>query len=209
MDAAAPLEVEKVHEKSQNLSPTQIRRLRIEFYARISTHCALLELPAELRDRIYRYSLPTKEKIDITTRFELPALLQSCRQIRSETIKMWYKKNKFLITITDCDASRLVASRRHCVMVIGAVNIDTRLRGLPDWDNLMEWCHNTHAGDSDNKNLRPGGGHGPMSFEAYLVVDTVLEIASKHSSLSWKQCKETLQALRGMAYSLNNGWKLS
>jgi hypothetical protein len=201
MDATDRVQVEKAHEGCQDFNLTQLRDLRNKIHEQINTHCALLELPVELRDRIYRYSLLKKEKIDITTQFEQPALLQSCRQIRSETIEMWYKKNDFFMTITDCDASRLVASSRHCVRVIGAVNIKERLHGKTNWCNLMDWCHDVHTDAGDRYFLGPeiSDEHKPTDFSSWVVVTSALRITRRNYSVSWNQCEETLRVLRRMA----------
>jgi len=58
---------------------------------------ALLELPAELRNLIYEYTLTAPDRLVLTndTLPEQPALTRTCRQIRSECLPMFYEKNQF------------------------------------------------------------------------------------------------------------------
>jgi hypothetical protein len=65
----------------------------------------LLTLPPELRDRIYELVIIDDDDISVGPRHPLPrqgywqapALLQSCRQIRSEAYKLYFARNKFRI----------------------------------------------------------------------------------------------------------------
>lgn len=61
-------------------------------------------LPAELRIRIYEYILAQQTRIDVTRTMGLwgqasiwksPALLQTCRQLRSEASDIYYGENTF------------------------------------------------------------------------------------------------------------------
>lgn len=70
-------------------------------------HCALLSLPAELRNRIYAYALVQGPYIyievdDPTQRYygcgqggEQPGLTRTCRQIRNESLHLFYELNTF------------------------------------------------------------------------------------------------------------------
>lgn len=76
-----------------------------------------LEMPAELRNEIYRMALPTRtvrwfdrssplknDHID----FDEPALLKVNRQIRDEAWSIYYMENKFIFHMWCLDASTLV-----------------------------------------------------------------------------------------------------
>ncbi|KXS99199.1 hypothetical protein AC578_3027 [Pseudocercospora eumusae] len=72
--------------------------------------CRLLDLPAELRDRIYHFVILNHTKADRhsgATLFELPYILLSCKQIRSEFMK--YGKRtltcRMLLSIHKTDGS--------------------------------------------------------------------------------------------------------
>lgn len=71
-------------------------------------NCALLELPAELRNRIYEYALGSSEPSGIdrarqnffrgnTGRMiRFPPLIQTCQQIRGEAAGIWYSSTTFV-----------------------------------------------------------------------------------------------------------------
>lgn len=63
-----------------------------------------LDLPGELRNHIYRYSLVTVDSIAITDGGKVPlwmppAVLATCRQIRNEALPIYYIENSFMAPI--------------------------------------------------------------------------------------------------------------
>ncbi|KAK5127561.1 hypothetical protein LTR85_006901 [Meristemomyces frigidus] len=67
----------------------------------------LLELPGELRNRIYRLLLvEDDESLPITVvkeRFEEPAILYACSEIRHEATPIYYCENRFCLEVTSFD----------------------------------------------------------------------------------------------------------
>ena len=57
----------------------------------------LLNLPAEIRNQIYSYALPTDKSYEITPAHYTPALCQSNRQMRTEALPIWRSSNAFCI----------------------------------------------------------------------------------------------------------------
>lgn len=85
--------------------------------------CRLLELPAELRNRIYHYAL-VEEQIDVATTYrhgiqiiKAPGLLETCRTARSEASAIYYSLNAFWF----CDTHAVTHWLRRCL------NAETRL----------------------------------------------------------------------------------
>ena len=71
-----------------------------------STHCPLLALPPELRNRIWHLVLPTSYKLSYDRIFfreamtlPLPALLQVCHSLRAETLPMFYGLTTFIFEL--------------------------------------------------------------------------------------------------------------
>lgn len=74
---------------------------------------AFERLPAELRNRIYHLALVEDEPIEVTDNFGLilkpyapshqPALTRTSRQIRSETLPIYYGENAFLMGAGEAD----------------------------------------------------------------------------------------------------------
>ena len=52
-------------------------------------------LTAELRTRIYEYTLTEKHRIAINAQLVQPVLLSTCRQVRKDAIELWYLSNTF------------------------------------------------------------------------------------------------------------------
>lgn len=106
----------------------------------------LLGLPAEIRNMIYKYAIVDKKSpIKVTEHLKQPPLLSVNRLIRSETLNIWYRENKFETTIRDCDATLLHAWIRNFDVVFpkGRKGLRTPgmwLHGRPHWPNLMSWC---------------------------------------------------------------------
>lgn len=73
-----------------------------------------LNLPAELRNNIYKLVLLEKSPIKFGRPFgsqqrfpKTPKLLQVCSRIRNEAMGMWLEGNEFAVTVWNCDARLL------------------------------------------------------------------------------------------------------
>lgn len=75
------------------------------------------ELPAEIRNRIYGYVLPSEDQeLIVATPFEdeamafgnQPAITRVSRQLRSETLEMFYTNSNFVACIKDFDFIRFI-----------------------------------------------------------------------------------------------------
>ena len=92
--------------------------------------CLLLELPAELRNRIYEYALTKKDHIDLyhwrrfckkwtagrwigdvyRSYMKEPAFLRTCRQVRNEALPLFYSRNVFGVP---CNARVIMSDPDH------------------------------------------------------------------------------------------------
>ncbi|CAK4034157.1 Hypothetical predicted protein [Lecanosticta acicola] len=73
-----------------------------------SGKCKLLELPAELRNDIYRLVLVPEDDaaVDIDANgYDRPGLLSTCKQIYYEARKIFYAENKFMFLVAGFDAT--------------------------------------------------------------------------------------------------------
>ena len=65
----------------------------------------LLQLPAELREHIYEYTILSEDRTlvssDGTDRQPIPPLLQICSQIRTEALKLYFSESTFAIALED------------------------------------------------------------------------------------------------------------
>lgn len=83
----------------------------------------LIELPAELRNNIYRKALLRDGEISVSSKEspDEPALLATCRQIRSEVLPIYYGENNFVAVIRVLQGPRL-----------SAIDVNERLTALTD-----------------------------------------------------------------------------
>ncbi|KAK5677110.1 hypothetical protein LTS10_010299 [Elasticomyces elasticus] len=101
----------------------------------------LFKLPAELRVVIYEYVLIEDQNITVDTELRLPSLHSISRQVREETMTIWYHGNEFLHPVVDCKADLATAWNKHCRQLkIRNINDRMLIQGVPDWSNLMRWC---------------------------------------------------------------------
>ncbi|GIZ39154.1 hypothetical protein CKM354_000254500 [Cercospora kikuchii] len=160
----------------------------------------LLDLPADLRNIIYEYSLLQPDRIQITSGLKQPALLATCRQIRSETRMMWFWRNKFTYTAVDCNVRLLYAfhtlyggplPRDVCVIVYAS--------GRLNWKALMEWCkfvfeHKRHCFRVTN----PWSGRQVMRAATLMALEP--------GAANWNDCERALQLWRPVAALVHPEW---
>lgn len=92
----------------------------------------LLTLPAEIRNRIYEFALinidplataPQSNIIHASSSAIQPGLTRSCRQVRNETLKMFYTCNTFLLY---CDLPHTAKSTRWVASIAGHMPMISR-----------------------------------------------------------------------------------
>lgn len=75
---------------------------------------SFIDLPAEIRNRVYHYALPSSdEKLVVATPFkdelmrmgDQPAITRTCRQVRKETLATFYAKSKFVAYLDDANVN--------------------------------------------------------------------------------------------------------
>jgi hypothetical protein len=181
----------------------------------------LLDLSAELRNRIYEHVLLDEEITIIDKDFRPPALLQVNRQVRSETHRMYYAQQKdgyeydleFNIVITNCDAALLKKAQRlqdeidHFHHQIGrhdhVLNFDIRAGGRGDWPNLMAWCQGVQRAE-----IRYDCLFAESSNYNYMaVLRSALAVAKSHVGGSWERCSDALDELRPVLGVIDCAWE--
>ncbi|KAK5690591.1 hypothetical protein LTR97_012145 [Elasticomyces elasticus] len=113
--------------------------------------CHLLALPAELRVKIFEYSLRRSNTIKVdSSGLSVPGLLSVSIRVRNEAIYIYYSTNRFRIVVHDCNiepVAPFVKNLQKYFKVlrgyhirnpeVGLVKIS--LRGVPNWPYLMKW----------------------------------------------------------------------
>jgi hypothetical protein len=121
--------------------------------------CPLLNMPPELRNDIYRYALLGPEFI-VSNSFAEPSLLRTCKQIRTESLKLFYLETSFKFDIVDWNCRSLLHFKQQTRKLGLYFGVYMKLHGSPNWANLTHWvevCRDTQ-GMTPNK---PGAAaHG-------------------------------------------------
>lgn len=100
--------------------------------------CHLLQLPGELRNRIYRYALVTDDDIDVTsTGPGEPALLLSSKDIRQESLLIYYRENHFNMRVPDWNGTALVPFMKQLRKIGEPVSESFQTPGSPNGDNMV------------------------------------------------------------------------
>ncbi|KAK3710460.1 hypothetical protein LTR37_010303 [Vermiconidia calcicola] len=167
----------------------------------------LLGLPAELRTLIYEYSLVEQRSIRVTKQLKQPALLLTCRQVRTEALELWYRSNTFKTAIADCDASLhqsfYVHLRKVGTSVARSARITMSFHGtMCNWDNLARWCYAIWTAQARSLRYRDG-----------LCVDKTVIYAAhniatecRNDGVDWKTCEKMLKNLRLVAGNEDPEW---
>lgn len=106
----------------------------------------LLDLPLQLRNRVYAFALVEEGEVSVTPGVLQPALLRTCSQSRGEALPLCYMDTRFTINIPNCDGSLDIHWARHLRLLkhhgfsnIGAVTVGCIYSGRPNWRNLIVW----------------------------------------------------------------------
>ncbi|KAK4613692.1 hypothetical protein CLAFUW4_09170 [Fulvia fulva] len=180
-----------------------------------NSKCHLLELPAELRNRIYRYSLleDRQSGIDIYPQtFAQPPLIRTCNQIRAEASSIYYSENTFYVDAPDFDHRLLAAFYtqiqyvlKHGVYIGARIHVDNR--DATSWSNLVAYIKTYF----DGKPL-PAIDCGPQcatnSCGAAHHIFKVAKLKVVEGSCSWEELKSTMEIMKDMAEEQADGrWK--
>lgn len=165
---------------------------------------ALLNLPPEMRNRIYEDSLIEKGLILVTKDLKIPALLHASRQTRKEAVPIWHLRNRFRLPISDCDSS-LFQTYMTKVMKPLETEFGTWLR-LPTlvafgnrkvvWHDLVQWCKAVWAAKV------PGLELTSNSYLELAIIRAALNIARMGRDLPWLEVLSQLEGVRIIAGSL-------
>lgn len=106
--------------KSKKTAQAEIDRASRE---KANLHQRFLQLPAELRNQIYEYVIPTGKEVRRSQYshipYRLPKILHSCRQIREEVLSLFYGRNVFVIVLQHLTLHRSLTLRvRDCANLL-------------------------------------------------------------------------------------------
>ncbi|KAK3635234.1 hypothetical protein LTR56_014843 [Elasticomyces elasticus] len=158
----------------------------------------LFTLPAELRNTIYALVLPQDTIIEVDHHTRAPPLLEVCREVRSETVPMWYLSNTFHHTIKHCNGELFERWVMFCNKHLGrkisrSINDLISLKGKPNWSALLKWCK-VVCEEHNARCIERKAGQSRLST----VVTAALDIARtcEASSVPWLACEKMLDHMR-------------
>ncbi|KIW03598.1 uncharacterized protein PV09_05351 [Verruconis gallopava] len=132
------------------------------------TKCRLLRLPAEIRNMIWRFAVVSPEQLNIVGDSpQQPALARTCRQIRNECLRFFYRENSFACTIYNYDPVnfkryRKVGDKYGLSTVLLTHRHDPNASREFLRSNLLSWLEGTVRGDTAP--LGYSAGHSEESF---------------------------------------------
>ena len=158
--------------------------------------CRLLELPAELRNRIYRCTLVKPRTLVNATTFSQPGLLRTCQQIRAEALDIYFLENDFALVVDDFDYSLASAFRRQAgeprkdKMTV----IPNMVHTSSSWSNLMKWVTAYIEGEVTGSIARAS-----CKDHAYCIAAAgeVFELAIAIRKLPWEDIEKALVVYKG------------
>ncbi|KAK5124415.1 hypothetical protein LTR85_001632 [Meristemomyces frigidus] len=152
----------------------------------------LLSLPGELRNHIYRFALLSPSRIPIgSDTLAQPSLLHACHQVRKEAKPIYYKENKFCVTITNFHFGLDMAFTRQC-MPCRHLNVTAALVqiGQGSWQNLLNGLKACHEGSCGGLRY----SEGEDLFWAYAA--RAFEMVKDLKSCPWPQVEKALDKYR-------------
>lgn len=167
--------------------------------------CYLLELPAELRNRIYELVLLSPNKINVRKNFKPPGILAASRQIRSEAWKIFFAQNDFRFIIHSCDGS-LVLKWTDTIGLRNA-RICLQPQGRPSWANLFHWMSQAYERNLalPRKIVTPSGAHKEKTAAVITAVQNIVAKAVKKKK-PWEEVEFALQNIHFAISALDDRW---
>ncbi|KAK4610369.1 hypothetical protein CLAFUW4_13767 [Fulvia fulva] len=175
--------------------------------------CHLLELPGEIRNRIYRYSLLDSQRITIpTSGFEEPGLLSTCHQIRQEAEPIFVLENKFEATSINYHSGPLLGRTKKWIRITRQYkqppSCGTNYTGSPSWPNYLTWMKRLHGGEvmmciSSDWGLQDAG---LLGVERQLLATIADFVCNNKGIRSWDTIESHIERLHITLKTANPLW---
>ncbi|KAK5739145.1 hypothetical protein LTR17_005446 [Elasticomyces elasticus] len=170
-----------------------------------TVNSTLFKLPAELRVVIYEYVLVEDQSITVDTGLRLPSLHSTSRQVREETVPIWYRGNLFNHPITDCDTDLMTKWNKHChALCLPEIKQEISVSGRPNWSNLVMWCK-ILCDHSDGGMMLPA--HNEFSkLEQVISTTTIIAERFSYEDRPWAECELVLNDMRPLLGLVDDEW---
>ncbi|UJO24181.1 uncharacterized protein CLAFUR5_13448 [Fulvia fulva] len=152
------------------------------------------------------------DKIHVTSHgYDRPALLGTCKRIRSEALIIFYCENTFSIHMPDCDSDALM---KWCD-TLRALQLDMEsMRANPDighgdlirWKHIKVWGERVHAREAPSFKVTPRWmAHGGRTPAEVAIVE-VLWTATRLREQPWSLVEELLDEKSALLQAVLPEW---
>lgn len=169
----------------------------------------LLDLPAELRNHIYRHVFEDLAMVTAST-FPEPALLLACKQLRREAGHILYSESTFCIRVTlNTEAALAFFQKRSSVLnEFGIFVKQERVQhSTPNWHDLMLSLRRHHGGHvawvDDQETTATS--LSPSDIQEH-TVKTMLALVNELSDLPWSRVASVLGRHRTILIAADPRW---
>lgn len=178
------------------------------------------KLPAELRLKIYRYTLyvPDDKGFCVVTKKDgipEPPLLFTCKAVRQEAVDVFYLQNWFLLMMDSWDPATEVLLTRKTKKMKSDDDVNWRqYTSSPGrWKNLLEWLRLYHAGLAHPLAKRAVKKHeeddvGDQTPEQWSFRDSLFKIVAAMQDKPWDDVKNIMDGLRHGLIALEREWSV-
>jgi hypothetical protein len=200
-----PSAKKNTHKPMEETEATQPDRLTPD-----SGFSLLLDLPPELRVRIYEYAVWTKDNCWITKAGGVPEppLLMTSNAVRKEAIDVYYSINAihYVVTSYDFGAETLLFRKLDILKARYGIEANVtaaQFNGPPSWPNLRSCLQSFQKGTGRHVRLGipPAGG----SKDDKIMIG-MMRSAVAMRSLPWKEAEANLELLRVGLVAIDDRW---
>lgn len=172
----------------------------------METHssCGLFSLPPELRLHIYKYVLLEGSYVQASHQIPHdPAIIRTCRLIRSEALDVCGTHYRPTFEVVDCNVTKITSwytAAPHCRRCIYL----TQRRDRPRWANLRGWLEKFFQG-------RVPGFKSAQDSSAWVgAVSHVFDVASGLTvahDLYWDEAEPIIESVHHAMAVLDKKWR--
>lgn len=181
------------------------------------SHSPLVDLPPELRNRIYEFAVSSTARITITKShgFPEPALLLTSKTIRKEAIGIFYTINGFSLSSISYDPSTCLHLHRKGLALWKTYRIDTTEKdfsivrsGAVSWKNLKFWIRLRYDGHDKMVLSVPVGAMVERLDAESKVTGAMIVMADRMKASPWEEVETVLELLRAGLVAIDGAWGL-
>jgi hypothetical protein len=176
-----------------------------------STGSPFMDLPGELKNRIYFYALVRKDNVEISAAnwdTHQPALLKTCKQIRREALSIFYNENRVSANIEDWNPE--VKNACHDLWAHHKLKWSAQFShyftGKPHWQNLIAWLEAFFL--EDMKGISDVVSKTRTLERKTVGVMFLMATTARENQMPWKALKVMLDAQRGLLSMKDGRWEL-